>query len=324
MKQAVLAAIILLALIASVNAQLARIEVYPVTSVTIKDSDFLAGWRKAKSVTIAGELRIPKPGNDKLPAVVLLHSSGGIGGAGSMIDEWSKDLNQIGIATFVIDSFAGRGIVNTLFDQSQLGWLNMVADSYRVLDLLARHPRIDSSRVAVMGFSRGGTSALYSAMNRLYDTLGPANNLRFAAHLAFYPNCATTYLDDTDVSDKPIRILQGSLDDYSPIAPCRAYVERLTKAHKAVQLIEYPGAYHVFDAPAFRKRMILTGAPTLRHCRLVEGSNHQIMNSETRKPFSYGDTCVEKGPTLEYNEAASRQAHVFVRGFLTKLFQLKQ
>jgi dienelactone hydrolase len=257
MKRVAVATTILMALIASANAQLARLEVFPISSVTIKDSDFLAGRKNGQPVTIAGELRIPKPGNDKLPAVVLLHSSGGIGGTGSMIDEWSKELNQIGIATFVIDSFAGRGIVNTLFDQSQLGWLNMVADSYRVLEILAGHPRIDSSRVAVMGFSRGGTATLYSAMNRLYDTLGPANNLRFAAHLALYPNCATTYLDDTDVSDKPIRILQGSLDDYSPIAPCRAYVERLTKAHRDVQLIEYAGAYHVFDAPAFRKSMIL-------------------------------------------------------------------
>jgi dienelactone hydrolase len=126
------------------------------------------------------------------------------------------------------------------------------------------------------------------------------------------------------VSDKPIRILQGSLDDYSPIAPCRAYVERLTKAHRDVQLIEYAGAYHVFDAPAFRKSMILAGAPTLRHCRLVEGNDHQIMNSETQEPFSSGDTCVEKGPTLAYNEAASGQAHVFVRRFLTELFQFKQ
>src|SRR6476660_1692298 len=98
-----------------------------------------------------------------------------------------------------------RGIVSTVMDQTKLGRLNMVADAYRALDLLAKHSRIESSRVAVMGFSRGGQSALYSAMNRLYATLGPANNLRFAAHIAFYPDCMTTYHADTDVSDKPIR-----------------------------------------------------------------------------------------------------------------------
>jgi dienelactone hydrolase len=81
-------------------------------------------------------------------------------------------------------------------------------------------------------------SALYSAMNRLYGTLGPANNLRFAAHIAFYPDCMTAYSADTDVSDKPIRVLHGSVDDYAPVAPCRTYVERLTKANNVVKLIE--------------------------------------------------------------------------------------
>jgi dienelactone hydrolase len=299
------------------------LEVYPISSVSLKDSDFLAGRSAGQAVTIAGELRIPKSGNDKLPAVVLLHGSGGIGGTGSMIDEWSRELNQLGIATFAIDSFAARGIVSAVMDQTQLGRLNMVADAYRALELLAKHSRIDSDRVAVMGFSRGGQSALYSAMNRLYGTLGPTKNLRFAAHIAFYPDCVTTYLQDTDVSDKPIRILHGSSDNYNPVAPCRAYVERLTEAHKDVKLIEYPNAHHVFDAPAFRTPVVLKGATTTRRCHLIEESDHQIINPETQKPFTYSDACVEKDPTIAYNEAASSQARIFVRGFLTEIFQLK-
>jgi len=169
-KQCVVAASLLTPIVASANAQLARIEIYPISSVTLSDPDFLAGRSGGRPVTIAGELRIPKPGNDKLPAVVLLHGSGGIGGREGMIDEWSRELNQLGIATFAIDAFAGREIVSTVFDQTQLGRLNMVADAYRALELLARHPRIDPNRIAVMGFSRGGQSALYSAMNRLYTT----------------------------------------------------------------------------------------------------------------------------------------------------------
>ena len=157
------------------SAQVARLEVHPVSSITLKDSDFLAGRKGGQQVMFAGELRIPKPGNDKLPAVVFLHGSGGIGGAGNQIDEWSRELNQLGIATFTLDSFAGRGIVSTVADQTQLGRLNMAADSYRALEVLAKHPRIDASRIAVMGFSRGAQSALYGAMNRLYATLGPAN-----------------------------------------------------------------------------------------------------------------------------------------------------
>jgi dienelactone hydrolase len=322
-KKIITAAAILAAIDVSANAQVARLEIHPISSVTLIDSDFLAGLGKGQPVTIAGELRIPKAGNDRLPAVVLLHGSGGIGGTASMIDEWSRELAQLGIATFAIDSFAARGIVSTVMDQTQLGRLNMVGDAYRALDLLAKHPRIDPNRVAVMGFSRGGQSALYSAMNRLYGTLGPANNLRFATHIAFYPDCTTTYLQDTDVSDRPIRVLHGSSDNYNPVAPCRAYVERLTNAHKDVKLIEYPDAYHVFDAPAFRTPAVLKGAITTRRCQLAEGDDHQIINRETQKPFTYADACVEKDTTIAYNEAASSKARIFVRDFLTDIFQVK-
>src|SRR5882724_10586428 len=64
---------ILAAMVVSANAQVARLELHPVLSVTLKDSDFLGGRKDGQQVTIAGELRIPKAGNEKLPAVVLLH-----------------------------------------------------------------------------------------------------------------------------------------------------------------------------------------------------------------------------------------------------------
>lgn len=305
------------------NAQTARVEVLPITSVTLSDADLLAGRKVGQPVTIAGELRLPKPGSDKLPAVILLHGSGGLGGTGGSVDEWSRELNQIGIATFALDSFAGRGIVSTVTDQSQLGRLNMVVDAYRALESLAKHPRIDASRVAVMGFSRGGQSALYSAMSRLYDTAGPGNGLQFAAHIALYPDCTTTYRQDTNVTGKPIRILHGAADDYNPVAPCRAYVERLTKAHGDVRLIEYPDTYHVFDAPALRQPLKLAAATTTRRCHLAEADAGQIINQETQKPFAFSDACVGKGPTIAFNESASNQAHAFVREFLTDIFRLK-
>ncbi|WP_193399718.1 hypothetical protein [Bradyrhizobium tropiciagri] len=77
MKEAIAAATILAATVASANSQVARLEIYPISSVTLKDSDFLAGRTDGQPVTVAGELRIPRAGNDKLPAVVLLHGSGG-------------------------------------------------------------------------------------------------------------------------------------------------------------------------------------------------------------------------------------------------------
>src|SRR5712664_3928092 len=42
-----------------------RTEVYPVQTVTLSTADFLLGKKDGKPATIAGELRIPKPGTDR-------------------------------------------------------------------------------------------------------------------------------------------------------------------------------------------------------------------------------------------------------------------
>jgi hypothetical protein len=57
-------------------------------------------------------------------------------------------------------------------------------DAYRPLAVLGRHPRIDAERIAVMGFSKGGSVALHSGIRRFQRSHGPGG-LMFAAHHAF-------------------------------------------------------------------------------------------------------------------------------------------
>lgn len=54
-------------------AQIVRVEMHPIQSVTMTDQDFLNGRKDAKPVTLAGQLKIPRAGSERLPAVVLLH-----------------------------------------------------------------------------------------------------------------------------------------------------------------------------------------------------------------------------------------------------------
>lgn len=196
------------------------------------DQEFLSGRKDGKTVIVAGELRLPRLGNDRLPAVVLLHGSGGINGG---VTDWAQDLNAMGIATFVLDGFTARGIVSTVNDQSQLGRLAMIVDAYRALDLLSKHPRIDPARIALMGFSRGGQSVLYASLKRFQGMHGVPGQ-EFAAYVPFYADCGYTYVRDEEVSNKPIRLFHGSADDYNPVAPCRAYVARLKASGKDVVL----------------------------------------------------------------------------------------
>lgn len=297
--------------------QVARLEIHSFPSMTLTDQAFLTGRKEGKPIILAGELRLPRLGTDRLPAVVLLHGSGGV--SGNVLD-WIQDLNAMGVATFVLDSFTPRGIVNTLNDQDQLGRLAMIVDAYRALDILSRHPRIDPTRIALMGFSRGGQAALLASLKRFQRLHGTAGQ-EFAAYIIFYPPCNTTFREDEDLADKPIRIFHGSADDYVPIAPCRTYVERLKANGKDVQLTEYAGAGHVFDGRMFKKPLKLEKAQTARRCECAEAENGVIVNVKTKQPFTWADPCVEYGPTVAYNETASTESRKAVKDFITTTFK---
>jgi cephalosporin-C deacetylase-like acetyl esterase len=142
-------------------ADVARVELHPFKTVTMSDRQFLTGSKEGAEVIIAGELRIPKAGTERLPAVVLIHGSGGIGRNSA---DWVGVLNGIDISTFMVDSFTARGLVNVTTNQAVLGRLVQTYDAYRALELVAKHSRVDPARIAAMGFSRGGQAILYSSM----------------------------------------------------------------------------------------------------------------------------------------------------------------
>jgi len=88
-----------------------RIEVKPIETVTLKTQQVLTGDPDGKPAVIAGELRIPKPGTDKLPAVILVHGSGGVSAA---TDHWAQEINSLGVAAFILDSFSAAALAAQL------------------------------------------------------------------------------------------------------------------------------------------------------------------------------------------------------------------
>lgn len=306
---------------AQVEAQnVARIEVQPIQTVTLKTAQILTGDMNGAPVTVTGELRIPKPGSERLPAVILIHGSGGIG---RNVDAWATELNSLGVAVFILDSFTGRGIVNTGSDQSQLGPLAMMIDAYRALAWLAQHPRIDPERIAVMGFSRGAVAAVYSSNERFRKLYGPAA-VGFAAHIGLYTPCNVHYRDDDKVGRAPIRLFHGIADDYTSIAPCRDYVDRLKRAGADAILTEYPDAYHAYDITNLSPPIAMPQSQTTRNCILQEGDSGLVLNAKTGAVFAYAppDPCIEYGPHVGYNQAAYEATVRAVREFLTATFKL--
>src|ERR1700748_1602707 len=207
----------------------ARVEIYPIPSLTISDQQFLTGDANGKPVIVGGEFRIAQ-GDGRLPVVVLMHGSSGVGAS---IEPWVHQFNAMGISTFVIDGFSGRGLTAVGPNQALLGRLNLILDIYRSLEILAKHPRVDPDRIVLMGFLRGGQATLYASLDR-FDKLWNLSGIRFAAHIPFYADCSTTYVGDTDVTERPIRLFHGTPDDYNPVASCKAYVTRLQEAKRDV------------------------------------------------------------------------------------------
>ena len=297
------------------EAQFARQEVHSFQSADTPAADFLAGKRGAP-VTLAGYLRLPKASGNQ-PTVALLHGAGGVGASNGPVGEWSRVLNEAGYAVFIIDSWSGRGLQNIATDTTRVSTMSRIYDLVGALDVLVKNPLVDSSKIAVMGFSHGGQPALFSSLERFGKLF--SSDTRFAAHISVYGACNTTFRGDEAVT-KPVLMLHGAADDWSLAAPCREYASRLTKAGKNVRYIEYPEAHHVFDGPSVAQVMKVAQGLSSRGCRLAESDGGVIVHVETKQPFGPSDPCLERGTTIHYNEAAMKKAHADVLAFLKNVF----
>jgi dienelactone hydrolase len=295
----------------------ARVELHAINTMTLSDAQFLTGDANGKAATTTGEFRIAA-GSGRLPVVILQHGSGGVA---PNVELWAREFNAMGVSTFALDGFTGRALTQVNTDQSLLGRLNFILDIYRALDILAKHPRVDPQRIALMGFSRGGQAALYASLKR-FNGMWNRSGVEFAAYIPFYPDCATTYISDTDVADRPIRIFGGTPDDYNPIVRCKAYVERLKAAGRDVQVTEYPNAPHAFDIPLLPPTLVVTGGQTVRQCVIREEPGGLLIDASTKEPFTYKDPCVELNPHVGFDPAATEAAKTAVRQFLKTVFKL--
>ena len=186
------------------------------------------------SPALMGYFAKPK-GSGPFPAVVLLHTCLGLPSNRTMME---SALNAFGYAALSVDDFTTRGLKETCSVDFPQG----IADAYGALAWLAGRPDIDRSRVAVLGASQGGDTALSIATGRA----GAPSGLAFRAAAAFYPPCANQNGAELKM---PTLIVVGRADAVTPAADCEALAERQPRGR--VTLVVAPGGPHGFDDPAF-------------------------------------------------------------------------
>ena len=257
--------------------------------------------------SISGELRLPE-GAGPFPAVVLAH---GCNGNASMERSWGATLRDWGYATFILDSFRGRGILEVCTNGRTLLPLQRVPDAYGALRVLAANPKIDAQRVALMGFSHGGALAMLAATQWAKDTYAPAGEPAFRAFLPFYPNCNASFPERDRVS-APVRIHTGESDDWTPAKPCAELAAALRASGQDVAIQVYPNAHHAFDVPGLQ----LTYLP-----RVNNGSHCFPRLASILGPVSGGAaaSCVTSGATIGGSPAAAAEARRAVRAQLGEL-----
>jgi dienelactone hydrolase len=296
-----------------------RAEIYSIPSLTISDKQFLQGDKNVKEVTVNGILRFPpKPVSQKIPVIFLVHGSSGIG---ANVEYWSNHFLSEGYATFSLDGFTGRGLTVVGPNQALLGRLNLILDSYRAMEILAKHPRLDSSKFVMMGFSRGGQAALFASVDRFNKQWNKSGTV-FAAHIPFYADCVTTYIGDDKTTGKPIRLHHGKADDYNPIGVCKTYVNKLKAGKQDAELFEYDFGPHAFDSPLGAVPPVVSkNAQTVRACNIVEKTEGILVNMQTNQEFKYSDACVQLDPHVGRDDDATQKSTREIDAFLAKIFK---
>jgi dienelactone hydrolase len=289
---------------------------FPSVTVDLGASSFVIPRpRETQAITMSGYLSLPA-GTDPLPVVILMHGCNGISGSET---GWVVMLNGIGIGTFVVDSFHPRNIGETCSGKERVNFASRMSDAFAALDYLAKNPRIDPARIAIMGFSLGGETALRTSQLRFQKHFAKGT-ARLAAHLAFYPSgCTTTFAEEDQISGSPIRIFHGAADDWTLIGPCKAYIDHLRETGKDAMLIEYPDAHHAFDNPETPLRK-LPNLVTPRNCAFVE-ENGRIVDAKTHGTILFS-SCWSRGASIGYNADAHRKAVKDVEAILRPVFGL--
>jgi dienelactone hydrolase len=199
----------------------------------------------AKTEKIYGHLYMPKNIQQKIPAVIIMHASGGV-------FDWretamAKQLNKSGIAAFIPYSFEARGFRKTKSTkETGTTFGTRLADAFGAFNILKSLDQIDEDRIGIMGYSSGGFASLLSIDHKVKKQM-VKDDIKFAAHVNIYASPMLIFRN-LEPTDSPMLFISGEKDNLCPKGKILDYADRLRQAGATVEVIIYPGAHHVFDA----------------------------------------------------------------------------
>lgn len=186
------------------------------------------------------------------PVVIALH---GCGGLYSTANNPQEQLNarHAGMAKFITDhgysiifpdSFTTRGEISLCsqkFSSRRIKQSHRADDVDGVLSWLSEQSWVDQSKIALLGWSHGGSAVLRSTDANRHNVMNRRTQPDVA--VAFYPGCSDA-LKDQYRPQVPLVMMLAELDDWTPPLPC---IELANHSNSKFYL--YPNSYHDFDNP---------------------------------------------------------------------------
>jgi dienelactone hydrolase len=220
------------------------------------------------TMQINGLLAKPE-GNGPFPAVVLLHTCGGVEDHTKWV--WPDALRQKGYVTLTVDSFGSRGLgkcPNALVSGGS-ALLDLSADAFGGLDYLASLPFVDKERIGVVGFSLGGRVIKDGIL--AYALVRPQGASRFKAAVSLYGSCGSYFRGFN--GSYPFHLLEiAGENDINILKECR------TVKNPEFEMRVLPGAYHAWDqADATTIRPDVAGNPRLYDYRATKESEKIVL-----------------------------------------------
>jgi dienelactone hydrolase len=168
-------------------------------------------------------------------------------------DPWLRE----GYAVLFADSFRSRGVreICTMHHgQRTVTAATRRLDALSALAYLASRADIAHDRIALVGWSHGGSAVLQAVNTRdravaeFFDR--PGAPPFFRAAVAFYPGCVTPLKAGGRYRPgAPTRIHIGELDDWTPADTCVDLGAALTARREDFVVTTYADSYHAFDSP---------------------------------------------------------------------------
>lgn len=193
-------------------------------------------------------------GNGPFPAVLLMHAC--FGNLGH-VDRWARTLQSRGYVAVVINSMAARGL-DGHFDNVAVcsGLVLRPADRARditiAIEKLGRLERVDSRRIALVGFSHGGWTVLEYLGRPGGADLGEAatrarESVRSVA--VVYPYCGGDVEAGLDRWPRDVHLLMLLAENDRTVgtARCERVASEQTARGYDVSLHVYPGVEHGYD-----------------------------------------------------------------------------